>query len=86
MSDTAFREATATQELTFPSTDRSSSRGFSRSDRRDRGRVLDVNNFDAIRISLASAESIRGWSYGEVTKPETINYRTLKPEHGGLFC
>jgi DNA-directed RNA polymerase subunit beta' len=86
MSDTAFREATQTAELTFPSTDRQSNRGFSRNDRRDRGRVLDVNNFDAIRISLASAESIRGWSYGEVTKPETINYRTLKPEHGGLFC
>ena len=48
--------------------------------------VLDVNNFDAIRISLASPEAIRSWSYGEVTKPETINYRTLKPEHGGLFC
>ncbi|MGI9254710.1 MAG: DNA-directed RNA polymerase subunit beta', partial [Thermomicrobiales bacterium] len=47
---------------------------------------LDVNNFDAIRITLASPEAIRGWSYGEVTKPETINYRTLKPEHGGLFC
>ncbi len=60
--------------------------GFSRSDRRDRGRVLDVNNFDAIRIRLASPEAIRSWSYGEVTKPETINYRTLKPEHGGLFC
>ena len=60
--------------------------GYSRSDRLDRGRVLDVNNFDAIRISLASPEAIRGWSYGEVTKPETINYRTLKPEHGGLFC
>ncbi|MDQ3654634.1 MAG: DNA-directed RNA polymerase subunit beta', partial [Chloroflexota bacterium] len=59
--------------------------GFSRSDR-GRNRVLDVNNFDAIRISLASPEVIRGWSYGEVTKPETINYRTLKPEHGGLFC
>ncbi len=86
MSDTAFRDATAPRELTFPSTDRRESRGFSRGDRRDRGRVLDVNNFDAIRISLASAESIRGWSYGEVTKPETINYRTLKPEHGGLFC
>ncbi len=86
MSDTAFREATGTADLAFPSTDRRSSRGFSRGDRRDRGRVLDVNNFDAIRISLASAESIRGWSYGEVTKPETINYRTLKPEHGGLFC
>jgi DNA-directed RNA polymerase subunit beta' len=60
--------------------------GFSRSDRNDRGRVLDVNNFDAIRIRLASPEAIRSWSYGEVTKPETINYRTLKPEHGGLFC
>jgi DNA-directed RNA polymerase subunit beta' len=59
--------------------------GFGRGDR-DRGRVLDVNNFDAIRISLASPEAIRSWSYGEVTKPETINYRTLKPEHGGLFC
>jgi len=60
--------------------------GFGRADRGDRGRVLDVNNFDAIRISLASPEAIRSWSYGEVTKPETINYRTLKPEHGGLFC
>lgn len=86
MSDTAFREATQTAALTFPSTEQRQARGFSRGDRRDRGRVLDVNNFDAIRISLASAESIRGWSYGEVTKPETINYRTLKPEHGGLFC
>ncbi len=85
MSDTAFREATQTSESSFGSSERQS-RGFSRGDRRDRGRVLDVNNFDAIRISLASAESIRGWSYGEVTKPETINYRTLKPEHGGLFC
>ena len=47
---------------------------------------MDVNNFDAIRISLASPEAIRSWSNGEVTKPETINYRTLKPEHGGLFC
>jgi DNA-directed RNA polymerase subunit beta' len=60
--------------------------GYSRADRTDRNRVLDVNNFDAIRIRLASPEAIRGWSYGEVTKPETINYRTLKPEHGGLFC
>ena len=65
---------------------RGGDRGYSRSDRSDRSRVLDVNNFDAIRISLASPEAIRGWSYGEVTKPETINYRTLKPEHGGLFC
>ena len=60
--------------------------GGSRNDRQDRSRVLDVNNFDAIRIKLASPEDIRSWSYGEVTKPETINYRTLKPEHGGLFC
>ena len=59
---------------------------MSRMDRTDRTRVLDVNNFDAIRISLASPEAIRAWSYGEVVKPETINYRTLKPEHGGLFC
>ncbi|MGI8477843.1 MAG: hypothetical protein ACR2OO_15955, partial [Thermomicrobiales bacterium] len=63
----------------------SPSRGYSRGDRQDRNRVLDVNNFDAIRISLASPESIRLWSYGEVTKPETINYRTLKPEKDGLF-
>jgi DNA-directed RNA polymerase subunit beta' len=48
--------------------------------------MLEVNDFDAIRISLASPEQIRSWSYGEVTKPETINYRTLKPERNGLFC
>ncbi|HCG29802.1 MAG TPA: DNA-directed RNA polymerase subunit beta', partial [Chloroflexi bacterium] len=54
--------------------------------RGDARRSLDVNDFDAIRISLASPQEIRSWSYGEVTKPETINYRTLKPEHGGLFC
>ncbi|MFC2072893.1 DNA-directed RNA polymerase subunit beta' [Chloroflexota bacterium] len=48
--------------------------------------MLEVNDFDAVRISLASPEQIRGWSYGEVTKPETINYRTLKPERDGLFC
>ena len=59
--------------------------GYSPADR-NRQRQLDVNNFDAIRISLASPEAIRKWSHGEVTKPETINYRTLKPEHGGLFC
>jgi len=63
-----------------------SANGYSRGDRNARGRVLDVNNFDAIRIQLASPEAIRSWSHGEVTKPETINYRTLKPEHGGLFC
>ena len=47
---------------------------------------MEVRNFDAIRISLASPEQIRDWSYGEVTKPETINYRTLRPERDGLFC
>lgn len=48
--------------------------------------MLDVNFFDELRIGLATAESIRGWSHGEVKKPETINYRTLKPEKEGLFC
>lgn len=48
--------------------------------------MLEINDFNAIRISLASPEDIRSWSYGEVTKPETINYRTLKPERDGLFC
>ncbi|MBV7330073.1 DNA-directed RNA polymerase subunit beta' [Chloroflexi bacterium TSY] len=47
---------------------------------------MEVQNFDAIRIALASPENIREWSYGEVTKPETINYRTLRPERDGLFC
>jgi DNA-directed RNA polymerase subunit beta' len=46
----------------------------------------DINDFDSIRIGLASSKQIRDWSYGEVTKPETINYRTLKPERDGLFC
>jgi len=48
--------------------------------------MLEVNDFNAVRISLASPSQIRSWSYGEVTKPETINYRTLKPEKDGLFC
>ena len=48
--------------------------------------MLEVNDFDAVRISLASPDQIKSWSYGEVTKPETINYRTLKPERDGLFC
>jgi len=47
---------------------------------------VEVNEFDAIRISLASPEQILEWSHGEVTKPETINYRTLRPERDGLFC
>ena len=48
--------------------------------------MLDVNLFDELRIGLATAEDIRQWSHGEVKKPETINYRTLKPEKDGLFC
>jgi DNA-directed RNA polymerase subunit beta' len=48
--------------------------------------MIDINNFDAIEIGLASSKQIRSWSRGEVTKPETINYRTLKPEKDGLFC
>lgn len=48
--------------------------------------MLEFNSFDAIKIGLASPETIRGWSYGEVKRPETINYRTLKPEKDGLFC
>ncbi len=47
---------------------------------------MEVNEFDAIRISLASPEQVMEWSHGEVTKPETINYRTLRPERDGLFC
>jgi len=48
--------------------------------------MLEVNDFNQVRIALASPEQVRSWSYGEVTKPETINYRTLKPEKDGLFC
>ena len=49
-------------------------------------RAASIADFDSIRISLASPEKIRSWSHGEVTKPETINYRTFKPEKDGLFC
>ncbi len=48
--------------------------------------MFELNNFDSIQIGVASPEKIREWSHGEVTKPETINYRTQKPEMGGLFC
>ncbi len=48
--------------------------------------MIELNNFDALKIGLASPEEIRSWSRGEVKKPETINYRTLKPERDGLFC
>ncbi len=50
------------------------------------GQVKNANSFDFLRISIASPERIRSWSYGEVKKPETINYRTFKPERDGLFC
>ena len=49
-------------------------------------RARPTSDFSAIKISLASPEKIRSWSCGEVTKPETINYRTFKPERDGLFC
>ncbi|TGV30955.1 DNA-directed RNA polymerase subunit beta', partial [Mesorhizobium sp. M00.F.Ca.ET.186.01.1.1] len=48
--------------------------------------MIDVNNFEYMKIGLASPDKIRSWSFGEVKKPETINYRTLKPEKDGLFC
>ena len=49
--------------------------------------MIDIDEvFNAIEIGLASSKKIRSWSWGEVTKPETINYRTLKPEKDGLFC
>jgi DNA-directed RNA polymerase subunit beta' len=47
---------------------------------------VQVENFDSIRIALTSPDMIKSWSYGEVRKPETINYRTFKPERDGLFC
>ena len=50
------------------------------------GQVTSPQSFDEIKISIASPERIRSWSFGEVKKPETINYRTLKPEKDGLFC
>ena len=48
--------------------------------------MLEANKFKALKIGIASPDDIRNWSYGEVLKPETINYRTLKPERDGLFC
>src|SRR3546814_7953471 len=50
------------------------------------GQPTGPQSFDEIRISIASPERIRSWSYGEIKKPETINYRTFKPERDGLFC
>ena len=48
--------------------------------------MLGVNEFDSMKIGIASPEKIKEWSHGEVTRPETINYRTLKAETDGLFC
>jgi DNA-directed RNA polymerase subunit beta' len=50
------------------------------------GKEAKIMEYDRVKISIASPEIIRSWSYGEVTKPETINYRTFKPERDGLFC
>ncbi|WP_455429136.1 hypothetical protein [Fodinicurvata halophila] len=50
------------------------------------GQPSGPQSFDQIRISIASPEQIRSWSFGEIKKPETINYRTFKPERDGLFC
>ena len=50
------------------------------------GQVKSPQSFDSIRIAIASPERIRSWSFGEIKKPETINYRTFKPERDGLFC
>ena len=49
-------------------------------------RKFNINQIESIRITLASSEDVQSWSSGEVTKPETINYRTFKPERDGLFC
>lgn len=48
--------------------------------------MKEINDFESVMIKLASPEQIKAWSYGEVKKPETINYRTLRPERDGLFC
>ena len=50
------------------------------------GQTSAAQRFDKLRISIASPERIRSWSFGEIKKPETINYRTFKPERDGLFC
>ncbi len=50
------------------------------------GQLSNAQQFDQIKINIASPEQVRSWSYGEVLKPETINYRTFKPEKDGLFC
>src|SRR5229473_3085020 len=62
------------------------SSGKTARNRREEEDLLKLENFDALKLSLASPETIMSWSHGEVTKPETINYRTLRPERDGLFC
>src|SRR5229473_6558128 len=62
------------------------SSGKTQRNRRRGTTLLKLENFDALKLSLASPETIMSWSHGEVTKPETINYRTLRPERDGLFC
>ena len=52
----------------------------------DNQNLIPENNFDSIKITLASPDKIKSWSYGEIKKPETINYRTFRPEKDGLFC
>ena len=47
---------------------------------------MNISDFDAVRLTVASPQDILDWSHGEITKPETINYRTQKPERDGLFC
>ena len=69
-----------------PITAARSARLSTSSTHKEESHLIDINNFDAIEIGLASSKQIRSWSSGEVTKPETINYRTLKPEKDGLFC
>src|SRR5205814_1529906 len=62
------------------------SSGKTARNRREEEDLLKLENFDALKLSLASPDTIMSWSHGEVTKPETINYRTLRPERDGLFC
>ena len=73
------------RDASVPRCDRVATTNERRNERRGT-RMLDVNMFDQLKIGLATADQIRTWSHGEVKKPETINYRTLRPEKDGLFC
>src|SRR3954453_2140615 len=84
-----YRRARRPRRRSRPRLDRSATPAswiWNSKTKRARRDLIDINEFDAIRIGLASSKQIRDWSSGEVTKPETINYRTLKPERDGLFC